>query len=231
MNRFEYMRRLEELLSDIAPSEKEEALTYYNDYFNDAGEADEQQVMEELGTPEQVAAVVKEGLGLADGQNVAASQTDMVTEGNTQMQQSTPETSKQQTSYQGQPVQGAPWQPQKKAMPVWAIVLIVIGLIFCSPVILVLLCVVFVVFLVVFSLIFAFGVSSLALYVTAFVCILLGCFVFPVSRLLTGALMGSGFLAAAAGILLMLLTVLLSMSVPSLCKGTAWIWHKIFHKG
>lgn len=37
MNRFEYMRRLEALLSDISPSEKEEALTYYNDYFNDAG--------------------------------------------------------------------------------------------------------------------------------------------------------------------------------------------------
>lgn len=39
MNRFEYMRRLEALLSDISPSEKEEALTYYNDYFNDAGQA------------------------------------------------------------------------------------------------------------------------------------------------------------------------------------------------
>ena len=43
MNRFEYMRRLEALLSDISPSEKEEALTYYNDYFNDAGQENEQQ--------------------------------------------------------------------------------------------------------------------------------------------------------------------------------------------
>lgn len=64
MNRFEYMRRLEALLSDISPSEKEEALTYYNDYFNDAGQENEQQVIKELGSPEQVAAGVKEGLGL-----------------------------------------------------------------------------------------------------------------------------------------------------------------------
>ena len=56
MNRFEYMRRLEALLSDISPSEKEEALTYYNDYFNDAGQENEQQVIKELGSPEQVAA-------------------------------------------------------------------------------------------------------------------------------------------------------------------------------
>ena len=55
MNRFEYMRRLEALLSDISPSEKEEALTYYNDYFNDAGQENEQQVIKELGSPEQVA--------------------------------------------------------------------------------------------------------------------------------------------------------------------------------
>lgn len=202
MNRFEYMRRLEELLSDIAPGEKEEALTYYNDYFNDAGEADEQQVMEELGTPEQVAAVVKEGLGLG---------------------------ASQQASYQQQAV-----QPQKKGMPAWAITLIVIGLVFCSPVILALLCVVLALILaafsVMFGLILGFAATSLALYVAAIVCILLGLFIFPVSRLLTGALLGTGFLAAAFGILFMLLTVLLCGAVPALCKGTAWLWRKMFHK-
>lgn len=261
MNRFEYMRRLEELLSDIAPSEKEEALTYYNDYFNDAGEADEQQVMEELGTPEQVAAVVKEGLGFgsADGQNVADSQTAPVTEGSAQMQQPAPGAPQQQTSYQGQTAQGATRQhtsyqgqpapgasqqqasyqqqtaqPQKKGMPAWAITLIVIGLVFCSPVILALLCVVLALILaafsVMFGLILGFAATSLALYIAAIVCILLGLFIFPVSRLLTGALLGTGFLAAAFGILFMLLTVLLCSAVPALCKGTAWLWRKLFHK-
>ena len=44
MSRWEFMRRLEELLFDIAPAEREEALQYYNDYFNDAGKENEQEV-------------------------------------------------------------------------------------------------------------------------------------------------------------------------------------------
>ena len=43
MSRWEFMRQLEELLLDISPSEREEALQYYNDYFNDAGKENEQE--------------------------------------------------------------------------------------------------------------------------------------------------------------------------------------------
>ena len=42
MSRWEFMRQLEELLFDISPSEREEALQYYNDYFNYAGRENEQ---------------------------------------------------------------------------------------------------------------------------------------------------------------------------------------------
>lgn len=62
MSRWEFMRQLEELLSDISPSEREEALQYYNDYFNDAGRENEKEVIDALGSPEQVAQIVKEGL-------------------------------------------------------------------------------------------------------------------------------------------------------------------------
>lgn len=63
MSRWEFMRQLEELLSDISPYEREEALQYYNDYFNDAGRENEGAVIEALGSPEQVARIVKDGLG------------------------------------------------------------------------------------------------------------------------------------------------------------------------
>jgi uncharacterized membrane protein len=56
------MRRLEELLSDISPGEREEALKYYNDYINDGGKDNEEDVLKSLGTPEQVAAIIKDGL-------------------------------------------------------------------------------------------------------------------------------------------------------------------------
>lgn len=237
MNRFEYMRRLEDLLSDISPSEKEEALTYYNDYFNDAGQENEQQVIEELGSPEQVAAGVKEGLGLQTYDRVQDSpeggknqnqSAQIGTDGNAGAQNTGSQNAFSQNS------QIPPQPQQKKSKPAWEIALIVIGLIFASLLILALICVIFALIISVFSLIFGlligFGAAALALYVTAFVCALLGLVVLPVNVLVSGALLGSGCLCAAAGILCMVLTVLVAMTVPAACKGTAWLWRKMFRK-
>lgn len=237
MNRFEYMRRLEALLSDISPSEKEEALTYYNDYFNDAGQENEQQVIEELGSPEQVAAGVKEGLGL---QSYERGQDSL--EGEKSQNQSAPGERDRDAGVQNIRSQNAfsqnnqiPSQPQQnQSKPAWLITLIVIGLILASPLILALICVVFAVIISVFSLIFGlligFGAAAVSLYVTAFVCAVLGFVVLPVNALVSGALLGSGCLCAAAGILCMILTVLVAMTVPVICRGTAWLWRKMFRK-
>lgn len=61
MDRKEFMERLERLLWNISDSEREEALQYYNDYFDDAGEENEARVIEELGGPDQVAQKIKAG--------------------------------------------------------------------------------------------------------------------------------------------------------------------------
>lgn len=63
MNRIEYMRRLAALLQDVPAEERVATMQYYNDYFDDAGEENEEKVIEELGSPEQVAAEMKAGLG------------------------------------------------------------------------------------------------------------------------------------------------------------------------
>lgn len=68
MNRKEFMRRLEELLADISENEREEALQYYEDYFDDAGTEREAVVIEELVSPEQVARKIKAGLSEEDGE-------------------------------------------------------------------------------------------------------------------------------------------------------------------
>lgn len=65
MNRKEFMERLEKLLRDISDSEREEALQFYNDYFDDAGPENEDQVIAELKSPEQVAKKIK--VELSDG--------------------------------------------------------------------------------------------------------------------------------------------------------------------
>ncbi|WP_099468604.1 DUF1700 domain-containing protein [Konateibacter massiliensis] len=62
MSRKEFMEKLENLLGNIQDSEREEALQYYNDYFDEAGPENENQVIIELGTPEKVAAIIKTSL-------------------------------------------------------------------------------------------------------------------------------------------------------------------------
>jgi uncharacterized membrane protein len=59
MSRNEFMKKLENLLSDIPLDEKEEALQYYNNYFDDAGEEHEDEIIKELGSPERVASIIK----------------------------------------------------------------------------------------------------------------------------------------------------------------------------
>ncbi len=62
MNRSEFMARLEKLLTGISEEERSEALQYYEDYFDDAGPANEQKVIQELGSPEKVAATIRAGM-------------------------------------------------------------------------------------------------------------------------------------------------------------------------
>lgn len=62
MNRADFMKQLESLLTGIAPTEREEAIQYYNDYFDDAGAENEQEVIEALGNPARVAENIKRDL-------------------------------------------------------------------------------------------------------------------------------------------------------------------------
>jgi uncharacterized membrane protein len=62
MSRKQFMDELESMLENIQDSEREEALQYYNDYFDEAGSENEEQVIRELGTPAKVAAIIKTSL-------------------------------------------------------------------------------------------------------------------------------------------------------------------------
>ena len=62
MDRAQFMKQLERLLSDISENERQEALAYYNGYFDDAGPENEAAVIRELGSPGKVAAIIKADL-------------------------------------------------------------------------------------------------------------------------------------------------------------------------
>ena len=66
MTKPEFMKELESLLLDIPLEEREEALQYYNGYFEDAGEDHEEEIMKELGSPKRVASIIKADLNSND---------------------------------------------------------------------------------------------------------------------------------------------------------------------
>ena len=68
MDRAQFMQALEKLLADISETERQDALDFYNSYFDDAGAENEASVLRELGSPEKVAAIIKADLkGSAGG--------------------------------------------------------------------------------------------------------------------------------------------------------------------
>lgn len=62
MSREEFMKELAYLLQDIPNEEKADAMQYYNDYFEEAGPENEDNVLRELGSPERVASIIRADL-------------------------------------------------------------------------------------------------------------------------------------------------------------------------
>lgn len=62
MTKEQFLFQLEQRLLDIPEDERAEAMGYYRDYFDDAGEENEEQVIAELGSPDKVASSIKDGL-------------------------------------------------------------------------------------------------------------------------------------------------------------------------
>ncbi|WP_206459947.1 DUF1700 domain-containing protein [Anaerovorax sp. IOR16] len=58
MSRAEFMRQLEDALSRVPKDERDSVLAYYNEYFDEAGEENEQEVLKELDSPQTIASKI-----------------------------------------------------------------------------------------------------------------------------------------------------------------------------
>ncbi len=229
MSRWEYMRRLEELLSDIPPGEREEALQYYNDYINDSGKENEAEVLASLGTPEQVAVTIKEGLEGAGGEF-----TEKGFQGASDQNANTLSRYREPVA-EPQAAKEAPTESKKPGLSGGLIALIVVLCIFGSPVIIgaagsvlgfVISC-----FAIFFALIFGFGVSSLVLLALAIFLVVTGIIQLVYNPMIGLALIAAAFIVAGLGILFLLLTVLIAGKlVPAVFKGIGYIFNRIFGK-
>ena len=66
MDRTQFMNRLETLLSDVPDTERREALEYFDSYFEEAGREREPEVLRHLGSPEEVAAKIRDNVSESD---------------------------------------------------------------------------------------------------------------------------------------------------------------------
>lgn len=217
MNRIDFMNQLESLLQNISPTEREEALQYYNDYFDDAGPENEKEVIEALGNPARVAENIKRDLQENNETRAKASDRALVEYGKTVNAQSQPQTEK--------PTE------KKTEMPTWAIVLLVVLLVLASPALLGVGMGAFGVIIGIliswFAIIFSFGAVALTLFVVAFILMIIGIMCIPIDALVGIGLIGCGLLCGGIGILFLMLTVAMGGIVtPAVCKGIAGLFRK-----
>lgn len=218
MNRVDFMKQLESLLQNISPSEREEALQYYNDYFDDAGDENEQSVIEALGNPAKVAENIKRDLyGSGYGDNTY---------------QRSPVGERAMVQYQQQTAEPP---KQESKMSTGMIVLIVILCVLASPVLLGVgsgvLGTLFGLIVTWFSLIFAFGAIAVSLIVVMIVLIIVGVMCLFQSPFVGVAVVGTGMILGGLGILFLMLTVAMAgIATPAICRGIVTLCKKLFGK-
>lgn len=222
MNRVEYMRRLAALLQDIPEEERVSAMRYYNDYFDEAGEENEAQVIEELGSPEKVAAEMKEGLGRTE--NVGGAFT---------------ETGYKEASGGSQSVPGAYGQAEDEKKPwtnkgvktVLIVLIVLMAAPIAVPVAIALICCI-AAFVIAIAAVFAglviaaiaIAVAGVAVFISGLLCIIAD---FPTAMLI----MGSGMVCAALGIVATVAAVRLCIIVlPGIIRFVVGLCRKLFHK-
>ena len=153
MNREQFIAQLARLLQDLPSAERQEAIRYYQEYFDDAGEENEDAVIQELGSPGKVAASIKANLqygGYTSGKNpsdMEDTEQGSYRENTWQQSEQDKNAWEHNSSQQGQGAQQQTWQntntqstyamqarKPKRGVGGWALLIIV--LVFASPMIL-----------------------------------------------------------------------------------------------
>lgn len=222
MNRVDFMKQLESLLQNISSAEREEALQYYNEYFNDAGAENEQDVIEALGTPAKVAENIKRdlfGSGYGDGFEQKRVANDKAL------------TQYYQASGNDSNVQSAAEEKKDKKLSPGMIAFIIVLCILASPAILGVasgaLGILAGVITTWFALILAFGAVALVLLILLVVLGIIGIFSLFTSPVAGIGLLGGGLICGGIGILFMMLTIAMAgIATPAIFKWIAGLFKK-----
>lgn len=232
MNKDEFLRKLEALLSGISQEERTEALAFYRSYFEDAGEANEAKILEELESPQKVADSIIKDLGVQPGEACSSGAQGAATgaEWNPAVQGAAQNASKGVP--QGAAQNAAYSAPEKDGMPGWAIVLLVIT----SPVWLVMILVILSALLGIVAALFGIAIAVVAVMGALLICgvVLFGAGIgtaFAGNPAIGIGLMGGGLIVLAFGVLAVVLVVwIFGGFLPWALKGIWKLCKKPFNK-
>lgn len=223
MNRKEYMERLDQLLLVLPEEEREEALQYYHDYFDDAGVEDEEKVIRELGTPEEVAAKIRAGFAGESGEYSEQGFEDVrfhksheiVTEAE-KVDGTWEEAEKIDGRWEEMPKNREQFhnkEKQSKNNNIWKVIAIIVLILFAAPIMLpvgiAVIAVVFSLIVAVLAVLFGVGVSGFAILLSGIVVIVAG-----IAKMILAP--ATGILAAGIGCILLAIGVLVSWVIVSL---------------
>lgn len=230
MNRIDFMSRLSALLADLPESERREALQYYEDYLNDAGVENEQEVLEALGTPEELAASIRKGLKEGSEQKGEFSEYSFG-EGSFKVENEVVRRTGSTNDSKNADFNSRYRKAPKKGMSGGMIALIVILCILAAPiglpVAIALLAVVFSLLLVVVILVVVFlfvGVICIVAGIWSFGASLTKLFLFPAGALMS---IGASLLVIGIGILLTMLAIWVC---PKVFRGLVNLVSGLFHR-
>ena len=218
MNRIEYMTKLASLLQDIPEEERKDAMKYYNDYFDEAGEENEEQVIREFGTPEEVAENIKADLkgkteDVSDDQQYQAKENE------------------QSSEYQYE----MPENQKKSSDKIWKIILIIILAIIIGPVLLpvvagILAAGLGIVLTVIVS-VAVLAVAGVAVAIAGIALVISGLLVLLPQTAAGLALIGSGLMILVIGVIATVgFGKLCALIFGGIAKGSSFLWGKIFHR-
>lgn len=224
MNRKIFMERLRELLKDIPAEEREEALTYYESYFDEAGAENEEKVIRELESPQKVAETIKKDLL---GTMPAVVQEVNRTEEGQQSQNSF-----EKNDYNREEREAAGNHTDHRSRNILMVLLIILTFPLWIGIAAVLFGVAVAIVGVLFGLIVALVASTGAVFLSGIVLVCVGIGGCISGEVAVGLLlMGVGCILTAVGFLLFIAAVwVCGKGIPAICRGCSKIFHNLFHR-
>ena len=234
MKRIEYMERLEQLLLVLPEEEREEALQYYHDYFDDAG-VEKEEVIRELGTPEEVAAKIRAGFAGESGEYSEQGFEDIRFRKSHEIVAGAESVNGTWEEIPGNDAEFHQNKKQSKSTNTWKVIAIIVLIVFAAPIMIpigiALLAVIFALIVTVVAVLFAIGVSGFAILFAGIMVIIAG-----IAKIILAP--ATGILAAGIGCILLAIGVLISWVivyvgvkvVPGMIRGIVNILGTPFRK-